>query len=569
MTGNFLTPTALWKDFVTDGAVSAETLKEVSVSDINYTHIRIDGRKTSDGAVGIYGVIVRKAQLKLAPAILIVQEFKDGADTALARYFAEKGYIALVIDLAGGADFNLEKTVEGVEKPFTLYPESLSYAVYNREAEDLAGIAGDVRATCWFEWGRVIRYAAEYLKGQPLVTGVGIIGIGAAATSCWQVISADCGLSAAVIVGNAGWKGYRGINKFGDTPEPHFGDDELKYMAGIEPQAYAAHVKCPLLLLSPTNSPHFDADRAFDTVLRVNSSLAKCFDYSVGGREAVDAGCFLNAEKFFETFLIKGKSDLPKEISVKSAFADGVLSIDVSPCEKGLKELAVYCAEEELSPALRSWQKVTDIVSQKDGVFRFEYRAGKTSGAVMFFARAGYDNGMHVSSAISFKKIPVVLGAVSYKHRVWYSSRMPDGDSGFYTAAENLNLPTGVNLDASDRVKLQSGPMDMTGLCSANGIITFKPNADKFKPTDGALIMMDAFVRDGETFTVKLIADYFGARTEYSVTVKAVKGVWQNLLFEQNRFKTEEGMVLKSFAKIQALELISDGEFVVNNLLWV
>ena len=305
MSGNFLTPTAVWKNFTTGGAVKAEIIREFIHRGVSVTHFRISGRKTADGEVGIYAVMTRKAQLTLAPAVVVVQEFNDGADTALAKKLAEQGYSVLTVDLAGATETNLQRKTEGVDCPYTLYPESLNYAVYDEETENKAEINGDARATCWYEWARVIRYAVEYVKTNPLITKVGVLGIGKAATPLWQVLAADCGISCAVIVANAGWKGYRGINKFDGTPEPQFSDDALKYLAGVEPQAFAAHVKCPLMLLSPTNSPDFDIDRAYDTVSRISENIYTAVDYSVGGRQAINAECFNGALVFMNAFLVQ------------------------------------------------------------------------------------------------------------------------------------------------------------------------------------------------------------------------------------------------------------------------
>ena len=46
----------------------------------------------------------------------------------------------------------------------------------------------------------------------------------------------------------------------------------------------------------------------------------------------------------------------------------------------------------------------------------------------------------------------------------------------------------------------------------------------------------------------KMIADYFGKKTEYCCTFTLVGGdIWQNVKIEQNRFKTFEGMILKTY----------------------
>ena len=57
---------------------------------------------------------------------------------------------------------------------------------------------------------------------------------------------------------------------------------------------------------------------------------------------------------------------------------------------------------------------------------------------------------------------------------------------------------------------------------------------------------------------------------EYSASASITGGeVWQNVKFEKNRFKTAEGMSLKNYDKIEAIEFYADGDFLINNALWV
>lgn len=575
MSGNILTPTAVWKDFKLSGEIKAEIIKECAKKGISTTHLRISGRKTADGEVGIYGVLTRKAQLTLAPAIIIVQEFTDGADTTLGKFLAEKGYTVLTVDLAGETEFNVGRAeeTEGIDKPYTIYPESLKYAVYDEKAEDKAVIEGDAKATCWYEWARVIRYALEYIKTQPLITKVGILGVGKAATPLWQVLSADCGLSCAAVIGNAGWKGYRGIYKFGETPEPQFNDDALKYLAGIEPQAYAAHVKCPLMLLSATNSPDFDIDRAYDTVSRISQSIYTAVDYSVGGRKTVSAESFDSVVTFFDEFLLKDKPVLADEVTVKATVQDGEIIADVFPDANGLKNISVYFAEGEITPALRSWNKETEHVKGKDGVYTFRYAPYNKSGLVTFFARAEYENGFSVCSVMGCRKFEAVENwknnGKNNEHRVLFSSRLVNKVNGFYPAKENILPPLGITLNKSEIVKIKNGPMEIAGLSCSDGIITFKINAKKYKPTDNSMLMLDVFAKGGGNFCVKAISDYFGKKTEYIAQVKLFGDLWQNVKIEINNFKTAEGMGLKSYEMVEALEFTADKEFLINNLLWV
>ena len=569
MSGKFLTPTAIWKDFKLSGEIKSEIIRESTEKGFSFTHIRISGRKTSDGEVSIYAVLTRKAQLKLAPAILVVQDFCDGADTTLACTLAEQGYTVLTVDLAGATESNKNREVSGVDKPYTIYPESLNYANFDENTVKSAEIEGDAFSTCWYEWGRVIRYALEYIKSNPLVTKVGVLGIGEAATPLWHVLTAECGLSCAVIVGNAGWKGYRGSNKFDDTPEPQFSDNALKYLAGVEPQAYAAHVKCPLMLLAPTNSNDYDIDRAYDTISRIPAKIYTAVDYTIGGRKCVSTESFRGALTFLGEYLLKDAPVLADEVSMKITAEEGVIKAEVTPDVKGLKKVSVYFSEEELRPALRSWNKEEKIVSEKNGVYTFNYVPYSGSGTLMFFARAEYENGLNVCSVVGCKKLEVTEFSNDNLHRVLYSSRSASGLNGYYPAVENDDAPFGIDLHDKTLVKIKNGPMDIAGVSCDDGLVTFKVNMQKYKPAQGAMLMFDVFIKGGGDFCVKAITDYYGKKIEYAAKIKIFGDLWQNVKLEINNFKTAEGRGLKSYDSMQALEFSSDGKFVLNNLLWV
>ena len=101
MAGNILTPSAVWKDFRIDEQLTFETVEEEKRGDLALTRIYLNGRTVKDGTVKIYGVLVRNVNVLSSPAILCVQDFRNGADEEFAVKLAEKGYAAFTIDVAG------------------------------------------------------------------------------------------------------------------------------------------------------------------------------------------------------------------------------------------------------------------------------------------------------------------------------------------------------------------------------------------------------------------------------------------------------------------------------------
>jgi hypothetical protein len=113
--------------------------------------------------------------------------------------------------------------------------------------------------------------------------------------------------------------------------------------------------------------------------------------------------------------------------------------------------------------------------------------------------------------------------------------------------------------------------MNIDGVTSKWGLITFEPSIKKYHPQEGAMLMLEVYAKEQAVLTVKLVADYFGDKVEYMASVKVLGGdVWYNVQIEINKFKTAEGMSLKSYDKIQAMEINVEGsDYLINNALWV
>lgn len=563
MAGTILTPTSIWAGFEIQSDLSAEIISEKRSGDVVLSKIRIEGRPTKDGKVMIFATLAKNIQQGVMPAVLFVQDFNSDADEILIKDLAKRGYTVLSVDLTG--------KVEGKEN-YTEYPESVSYANYVSVKDTLYHIEGSVTSSCWYEWGCVLRYALAFLKKDPSITKVGGFGISEAATALWEVAGTDEKLDCAVFALNTGWIGYRGINKFGGTVEPQFSDDMYKFLAGVEPQTYAMHVKCPTLLLSATNSNLYDCDRAYDTITKMGKDVYKAIHYSVGYRERVSGEAYRTALVFFENFLMRATKNcsLPFDVDVKCDVEDGKLKIAVELDDKDLCSVAVYVAEQIVDTTLRCWHKVSAHKKVGDE-FLFSYLPYYRSGSVTVFAEAEYKNGTVIGSKMIFKKFTEQEIVPTYKSNIVYTSRIPDGESVFAAASQDVVNDMNVNVLDKKRVVTKKGPMGIVGAFSEWGLMTFKVNAEKDRPKEDAMLMLDVYSKNGGELKVKLIADYFGAKTEYVARTNITAGnVWHNLKFEMSRFKTAEGMSLKSYQKIQAMEFSVDGEdYLINNVLWV
>ena len=564
MAGNILTPQALWGNFKLDKVPQSEIISEKKVGDVIVSHVYIDGRNTQAGQVKVYATIARNVQLSIMPAVLIVQDFEKRSGDDVVIELAKRGYMAVSVDVSG-------KREDGLN--YTLYPEDIDYANYVNVKDTLTEIKKGVKDSCWYEWGLAVRYVLGYLKNQPCVNSIGAIGIKDGATLLWQIAGTDNSLSAFVAVMNAGWQAYKNQFKFKTAgADVQMSDDMFKYVAGVEPQSYATGVKCPTLMLVATNSNRYDADRAYDTVARIDDKIYSAIDYTPNAVSNVGSSAIRNTILFLDEFLMRGlknAENLPTNPEVKCAIKNGKMEIEVLADETELAELCAFVSEGMETPCLRAWKKISGKDKNEKGRRVFYYSPYPESGIVTFFVQARYDNSFTVCSPISAKKFKPEEVNIKHKERIVFSGREEDAVSIFGERSlvdESFSL----KIDKNIGVKEKSGPMGISGAYAENGLVTFKINAEKDKPVDDAMLMLDVYVKSDDELTVKLICDYFGKKTEYMCKV-AVKGgkVWHNVQIDMNKFKTADGKIIKSYSQVNAIEFMLNGTYIINNVLWL
>ncbi len=569
MAGSILTPATLWEKFKIDVLPEAELIDEKTENGILTSRIYIDGQLTKKGRVKIFATVTRQADLLTMPAVVRVDGLKCDIekDVDTAKYLAKQGYMVLSIDLGGKW---------GDKEHFTIYPEDVSFADYSNARGHLSEVETSADKTCWYEWGRALRYALAYLKNQSSVTKIGLLGVKSGSTVVWHAAATEDYLSCAVTVMGAGWSVYKGISKFSDDIEPQFSDETLKYVAGIEAQSYAKSVRCPMLTLVATNSPSYDCDRAYDTMARINNDLYKALDYSVNYVTGIDNAGLKNLAIFLDKYLKADKTVfLPLEPSIKCDIEDKKLLVTASVDANELESVYVFVAEGEYHAPNRSWKKLfpkaKKSLGKKTEEYYFDFSPSLGAGIACFFVKASYSNGFTISSNVIAKRFKEQEVEFRKKSGILYSGREK--------YAESIFCPSGfaeqregeyVSQNKDEEVFVKGGPMGIDGVSAKDGLFTFRINSSGINPSGDSILMLDVYSKDEGTLTVKLFADYFGERVEYLATAKLLGGrVWQNVKFEVSKFKTAEGRPIKSLEPIQAIGFYVEGKYLLNNVLWI
>ena len=558
MSGSILTPLVIWKDFNINNTPIAEIISETEIDGIIKKELFIDGRKTSSGQVKIFLTIFCKKSLKNCPAVMVFDDFNGNDGCEIALNLAKKGYMALLINFAGE---ELGKSL------FTIYPEDIMYANYDKAGQSLRSITDSVTNSCWYEWGIVGRYVLEYLSNLTSVTKIGAIGLGEGATILWH-LAGTSKLDATVFLMNAGWSAYREHFKFSSDVEEEFSDEMYKYVAGVEPQSYAKHVKCPTLFLSATNNPSYDCDRAYDTISRIEQDIYSAIDYLPNGTTTLGLGAFDNVITFFKEFLSKKTENvaLPESAFLSASLEEDTIELTAEVDGENLKKVYLYYSEGIVDPKLRCWQKI--LLNPENQSYTFSYPIKKEVGFISFFVKAIYKDDFSVCSNIVAKKLKVEDDEQG-RSNILFDGRDLYSQSVFAKGSLLEKSPV-IKFDKNFDLQLELGPMSIEGLNIEDGIYSFKINTVKDKPSLDSILLMDLYAKSSCEVIVRLVSDYKKQPSFYETKV-TVNGadIWHKFKFDISKFKTSEGRILKSFENVNAIEFYSSKECLINNVLWV
>ncbi len=554
MADTILTPSMIWNGFSFNSSGKETVLSERDENNLIIKNIIIPGRKTLKNDVKIFIKTFCKKSKKNLPALIVFNDAKNVHNENLARIFAEKGYFVCTVDYVG------------TNKSCTVYPEDISYAVFSEDTVNSVKVKDSAINTCFNEWAITGLYVVSYVKQLKEITSVNILGIKEGANICWQIAGVDNGINSAVVLFDAGWKAYKNIYKFGNFVVPDFSDEVLKYIAGISSESYASRVNCPLLLLSPTNSFDYDVDRSYDTLSRIPDKIYSAINYSIGNVNKLNGECFLDLELFFKKYSFDSEIVLPTApvINFNEKQKD-FTEIKYKVSKKGLKKICLFVSEDKINPTFRCWSLFAEKTEFNDKTKNsgFIYDNTDCIKNVFFFIKAEYENGFTVSSNIINKTF-------DYKDE--------DVKKDNIIFSDNLNSSTSVfvNTESEDEsevfsfgekeIKKIKGPFDINGVFGINGLTTFKVNTKKNKPNEDAMLLLDVHAVNDGFVCVKMVSD----EQTFIARGKVVGGnLWNNVKFSVTDFKTVDGKALKSYSEIDKIEISVDGEYLLNNVLWV
>ena len=554
---NILTPLAIWKNFNCDLPLEA-TILERTVSDgIVFEKVSFLGRDTEGGRVKIFGELAASVAAPYKDGVLIFCDSGEGIREDLLRMYVEKGYTAFQVDYAGerqGEDY------------YTVYPECIEYANVAKCQRRKQFVDESADKTSWYEWTAVGIYAKKYLASRVSNQSIGLVGIRDGGEIAWKLAVAEK-FGCAVIVGACGWKAYEEFGKFSGG-EPVFDDERYRFVAGIDSQAYAPYVKCPILMLCTTNDPSFDYDRAYDTFSRINADFQglSAITYSVNCNARVDYRSTKDMFMFLDGFVRGRQVFIPKPVEISVVVdEDDNLVIKANCDEHGiLEDCAVYVAEDCVVSSLRSWAKIPFKRNAGENEREFFMNLYEKTKLLFVLAYAVYSNGFTVWSKLTVKKVSGKFRNSRTKSKILYSVK---GSDSFGVADLSTRAIGGVFIpddSVMPKVITQNG---LKGIYSPYGLYTARSYSPQFAPEADSILKFD--ICPDEDCRCNIMLECDGKSRAYSYIAKLIGGVWQKVVLESKNFKNHEGMPLENFGSCRTISITCDRKYALNNLIWL
>lgn len=556
---NILTPLSLWSDFENLLDLNAETVSQKESDSMTVETITLSGRETGKGRVRIAAAFAWNTQSPAKETVLVLPDSCDTIDEKVLEYFVSKGYSALMVDYRG--------IWEDCEF-YTQYPEDIEYANVSKCGRYKDFVDDSADKTSWYEWVIVGLYARKYIKERTGSDNIAVVGFRDGGEIAWKLGVAEK-FSCIVPICAAGWSAYSGISKY-VSQDPTMDDERYRFIAGIDSQAYAPYVKCPVLLLCSTNDKRFDYDRAYDTFSRINSKFVKesLISYSVFTGPCIDIGSCNNMLLFLDKNLGKSEINLPKpaEVSVEADEHQNLVAKVVLDDSDEIEECVTYLSEDCLDSALREWNicPVKQVVSNKERLYYLNiYEKPST---IFVLCHVKYKNGFTVWSKIIVRKLNGKFRNMQKKNRVLYTNSY--GTVGFSLADSKCNTVGGLLIaDENALPKLVEKTKGIKGLYSPCGLSSFRINNPVYAPSTGNVLSIDIFCDKTEDANISFIDRETGE--EYSAVFNVIGGVWQKIIAESKVFKNANGVPLDTFERELKFTVNSLSPFAINNFIWL
>lgn len=556
---SILTPATLWDGFDDSLDTAAEKIEVRNKDGVVFEDSYFYGRETGNGRVKIFGTFAYAENSFSKETVLIIPDSSDGVDDDVLKLFVNKGYSALMVDYRGEWDG---------AKYTTVYPDNIGYANTLKCGRYKDFVDESADKTSWYEWVAVCIYARKYALERAGSDKIAVVGLRDGGEIAWKLAAVKKFVCAATVCA-AGWLAYTGISKY-LSDEQSLDSERYRFIAGIDSQAYAPFVQCPVIILCSTNDARLDYDRAYDTFSRINPEFADdsvivysiLCDSSIGLKSSADMFLFL------EKYLKDSEIFVPKPVDVAVAVDGGQNLVAVAKYDdRGeVAETGMFMSEDCLDPTIRDWSHCLKSFKSGEHEQTFFLDVYEETSTLFALGFAKYTNGFTVWSKIAVKKISGRFKNTQGKCRVIFSGR--NGTDGFYISDSRSVALGGLFCNESlMSPQLVEKGKGIKGIYAEQGLTTYRLSSPKYSPNKDNVLKLDVFC--DETSEVNFTIEDISEKETYKYSQSVLGGVWQSLILESKLFKNANGAQLSDYTHNIKFCICCDGRYAINNIIWL
>ncbi len=557
---NILTPSNIWNGFDDTLDVSAEITGIKRRNGIKFERVNFLGRETGDGRVKGFGLFASSETSPSSETVIIFPDSSDTVNEKVMSLFVERGYSAFMVDYRGEW-----KNAEH----YTVYPKNIDYAntVKCGRYKEYVDVSAD--KTSWYEWVALGIYARKYVTERTGSENIAVLGIRDGGEIAWK-LAAAAKFACAIPVCAVGWLAYLGVSKFNRTDEQQLDVERYRFIAGIDSQAYAPFVQCPMLLLCSTNDVRLDYDRAYDTFSRINPEYAddSIITYSVQCDASIDGKSFEDMFMFLGKHLKGRQVSLPQngDITVSVDKDQNLIATAKFTDSGDITECGIYMAEDAIDSSIREWVLCENTKKISKCEFSSSLDVYKDTTTLFVLAYAIYANGFTVWSKIAVKKLSGRFKNTRNKCNVMFSAK--NGVDGFCISDIRSVAIGGIFFTGDVALpQIVTKAKGIAGIYSEHGLTTYRLNSARYSPSRDKVLKVDVFC-DNTAEIVFMIEDMADGET-YRYAQSVVGGVWQSLVLKSNIFKNVSGAPLADFSHNVKLCIDCEEKYAINNVMWL
>lgn len=497
------------------------------------------------------------------PSILHLHGGGQTASLDWVRYWASRGYVCVSHDFCGKGPGRKDDMVTqwGAAPAYMADPTGPRSSLHPSP-----------KYNSWYHWTLVGRRALTLLEQHPQADPkrLGVFGISVGGTLTWMVAGCDDRVRAAVPIYGVGQNTYTFPWQ---SPDDRVDEDTLLTRATIEPEGYAANVKCPLLFMNASNDHHGRLDFGMRTLALATHSemLREVYTprhiHHIEPAEGQDLPLWMG-------FHLKGVGPAwPLSPKIEVISGDGVSKITVNVDRSAdVESVTIHYGLNNPWPTSRYYRTVDPTnISEAKYIGAAPILAAEDT--IYTFANVVYRSGIHLCTRlikVAAKDLPGVRPTLL---RTALIDPMNDNQGWFWWLAGTDPL------NQTELFKPWTGPSGARGFTHVPGAFSFATAAlgdSQFKGEGTQALLIDIW---GDALPAKLdvsISTKFfqpgQANFKAQPKLGAANGGWVILKMLPGDFKDDKGAALASWKDVDFLcfsgAVAGDKRAVFKNLRW-